>query len=95
MKKTVGLKILISNNVYCFLMPILLFGIAPKSKQKGLGLYSKSEKLRDSSRKHSKLARSATAESDSNNECFFRFVCLFSELFSVRTIFDISNLIYS
>ena len=84
----------------------LLFGIAPKSKQKGLGLYSKAGKLRVILRKHSKL----TSFVDSNNECFFRStilqnkpfqaffslhkLCLFlfSDTFSVRAFFVLCSL---
>ncbi len=63
-------------------MMILLFGIAPKSKQKGLGRYSKTYKLRVIARKHSKLVlRTQTPNA------FFRFIRLFTTVFSVRAIF--------
>ncbi len=65
---------------------ILLFGIAPKSKQKGLGQYSKTCKLRGIARKHSKLVlRTQTPNA------FFRFICLLTTVFSVRAIFDLCS----
>ncbi len=71
---------------------ILLFGIAPKSKQKGLGLpqwrdklYSKTCKLRVIARKHSKLVlRTQTPNA------FFRFTILqntpFQAFFSLHKL---------